>query len=61
MRINDYLEIKNALLQELKEPLHEERRKAIFEELVSINRVLNKDKFISNINIKSIDYNLAQV
>lgn len=38
MKLNDYLEIKTALLQELRGTLQEERRKVIFEELASINR-----------------------
>jgi len=44
MKLNDYLEIKEALLEELKEKLREKRRKAIFEELVSLNRVLNDNE-----------------
>ena len=43
MRINDYLEIKRELLQELKETLDEERKKAIFEELASINKILKDE------------------
>ena len=44
MKLNDYLEIKTALLQELKAELPEERRKVIFEELVSLNRVLKENE-----------------
>lgn len=44
MKLNDYLEIKKELLQELKTELPEERRKAIFEELVSLNRVLKENE-----------------
>ncbi len=45
MKLNDYLEIKTALLQELKAELPEERRKVIFEELVSLNRVLKENEY----------------
>lgn len=44
MKLNDYLEIKTELLQELKAELPEERRKVIFEELVSLNRVLKENE-----------------
>ena len=44
MKLNDYLEIKKELLQELNGTLPEERRKAIFEELVSLNRALKENE-----------------